>query len=68
MLWFHLKKKRTNKVNEVITKYVDTCAITINKLTDGSSVNRSTASNAIEIQDLVRRLNGSGLKVTYIFP
>ena len=54
----------TKKVNEVIAKYVDTSAINVNKLIDGSSVNRPTASNAIEIQDLVKRLNGSGLKVT----
>ena len=54
----------TKKVNEVIAKYVDTSAININKLIDGSSVNRSNASNAIAIQDLVRRKNGSGLKVT----
>ena len=56
----------TKKVNEVITKYVDTSAINLNKLIDGSSVNCPHASNAIAIQDLVRRLNGSGLKVTYI--
>ena len=54
----------TKKVNEVIAKYVDTSAINLNKLTDGSSVNRPNASNAIAIQDLVRRINGSGLKVT----
>ena len=54
----------TKKVNEVITEYVDTSAINLNKLIDGSSVNRSNASNAIAIQDLVRRINGSGLKVT----
>ena len=54
----------TKKVNEVITKYVDTSAINLNKLIDGSRVNRSNASNAIAIQDLVRRINGSGLKVT----
>ena len=54
----------TKKVNEVIAKYVDTSAINLNKLIDGSSVNRPTASNAIAIQDLVKRLNGSGLKVT----
>ena len=54
----------TKKVNEVITKYVDTNAINLNILIDGSSVNRSIASNAIAIQDLVRRINGSGLKVT----
>ena len=54
----------TKKVNEVIAKYVDTNAINLNKLIDESSVNRQTASNAIAIQDLVTRLNGSGLKVT----
>ena len=31
---------------------------------NGSSVNRPNASNAIAIQDLVKRLNGSGFKVT----
>ena len=54
----------TTKVNEVIAKYVDTSAINLNKLIDGSSVNRPNAPNAIAIQDLVRRINGSGLKVT----
>ena len=49
---------------EEITKYVDTSAINFNKLIDRSSVNRPTAYNAIVIQDLVKRLNGSGLKVT----
>ena len=57
----------TKKVNEVIAKYVDTRAINLNKQIDESSVNHPTASNAIAIQDLVRRINGSGLKVTYIF-
>ena len=57
----------TKKVNEVIAKYVDTSAINLNKLIYGSSVNRPNASNAIAIQDLVRRINGSGLKVSYIF-
>ena len=50
----------TKKVNEVIAKYADTSAINLNKLIDGSSVNRPNASNAIEIQDLVKRLNRSG--------
>ena len=54
----------TKEVNEVIAKYVDTSAIYLNKLIDGSSVNRSNASNTIAIQDLARRINGSGLKVT----
>ena len=40
----------TKKVNEVIAKYVDTSAINLNKLIDGSSVNRPNASNAIPIQ------------------
>ena len=56
----------TKKVNEVIAKYVDTSAINLNKLIDGSIVNRANVSNAIAIQDLVRRLNGSCLKVAYI--
>ena len=54
----------TKIVNEVIAKYVDTSAINLNKLIDGSSFNRPNASNAIAIQDIVRRINGSGLKVT----
>ena len=54
----------TTKVNEVIAKYVDTGAINLNKLIDESSVIRSNASNTIAIQDRVRRINGSGLKVT----
>ena len=57
----------TKKVSEVLAKYVDTSAINLNKLLDGSSVNRANASNVIAIQDLVIRLNGSGLKVTHIF-
>ena len=60
-------EKITKKVNEVIAKYADTSAINLNKLIDGSSVDRPNASNAIAIQDLLRRINGSGLKVTYIF-
>ena len=47
----------TKKVNEIIAKYVDAGAINPNKLIDGSSVNRSTACNAIAIQDLVKRIN-----------
>ena len=54
----------TKKVNEVIAKHIDTSAINLNKLIDGSSINRPNASNAIAIQDIVRRINGSGLKVT----
>ena len=58
-------EEMTKKVNEVIAEHVDTSAINLNKLIDGSRLNRPAACNAI--QDLVRRLNGSGLKVTYIF-
>ena len=47
-------------MNEVIATYVDTNAINVNKLIDGSSINRSNASNAIAIQYLVKPLNGSG--------
>ena len=54
----------TKKVKDVIARYVDTSAINLNKLIDGSGVNRPNASNAIAIQDIVKRLNGSGLKVT----
>ena len=38
-------------------------AINLSKLIDELSLNRSTASHAIAIQDLVKWLNGSGLKV-----
>ena len=57
-------KKITKNVKEVIAKYVDTSANNFNKLIDGSSVNRQTASKSIAMQDLVKKLNGSGLKVT----
>ena len=57
-------KEITKKVNEVITKYIDTSAINLKKLIDASSLNHPNASNAIAFQDLVKRLNGSGLKVT----
>ena len=50
-----------------IAKYVDTSSTNLIKLTDGSSVNRPTASNAIAIHGLVKRLNRSGLKVTKFF-
>ena len=57
----------TKNVIEVIAKYFDRSSINLSKLIDGSSVNRPTASNAIAIQDLVKRLNESGLKATLIF-
>ena len=47
----------TKQVNEVITRYIDTSAINLKKVIDGSSVNRPNASNVIAIQDLVKRLN-----------
>ena len=53
----------TKKVNEVIANYADMNAmnaINLNKLIDGSSIKRSNASKAISIQDLVKRINGSG--------
>ena len=53
----------TKKVNGVIAKYVGKIAINLNKLIDGSSVKRPNVTNAIAIQDLVKRLNGTGLKV-----
>ena len=55
----------TKQVNEVIAKYVDTSAINLNKLIDGSSVNRPNASNATAIQHLVRRINGSGYSLKH---
>ena len=54
----------TKTVNEVIAKYIHTSAINLNKQIDGSSVNRQNATNAVAIQDLVKRLNESGLNVT----
>ena len=51
------REEISKKLNEVIAKYVDTSAINLNKLIDGSSVNRPTASNSITIQDHVKRLN-----------
>ena len=44
----------SKKVMSVIAKYVDTSVSNLNKY--------PTASNAIAIQDLVKRLNLSGLK------
>ena len=55
----------TKKVKEVIAKYVDISAINLSKLMEGSSINCPTASNAIAIQDLVRQINGSGLKMIF---
>ena len=54
----------TKNVNEVIASMLIQVQLILTKLIDGSSVNRPNASNAIAIQDLVKRLNGSVLKVT----
>ena len=39
-------------------------AIILNKLIDGSSIKCTNTSKAVAIQDFVKRLNGSGLKIT----
>ena len=63
MLWFHHKKIIKN-LNEVKAKFVDTSAINLNKLIVGLSVNGPNASNVIAMQGHVKRLNGSGLKLS----
>ena len=52
------------KVNHVIAKYDNTSVINLNKLIEASSINRPNPAKAIAIQDLVKRINGSGLKIT----
>ena len=52
------------KVNDVIAKYDNTRAINLNKLIDGSSIKRPNPAKAIAIQDLLKQINGSGLKIT----
>ena len=52
------------KVNDVIAKYDNTSAIILNKLIDGSSIKGPIPAKAIAIQDLVKQINGSGLKIT----
>ena len=52
-----LPEEITKKINDVIEKYADTSAVNLNKLIDGSSIKRQNPSNAITIQDLVRRIN-----------
>ena len=51
------------KVNNVIAKYDNTSAINLNKLLDGSGIKRPNPAKAIVIQDLVKQINGSGLKI-----
>ena len=55
------------KVNDVIAKYDNTSAINLNKLIDGSSIKHPNNAKAIIIQDLVKQINRSVLKMTYIF-
>ena len=52
------------KLNDVIAKYDNTSAINLNKLIAGSSIKRPNPAKAIAIQDLVKQINGSGLKIT----
>ena len=52
------------EVNDVIAKYDNTSEINLNKLIDGSSIKRPNPAKAIAIQDLVKQINGSGLKIT----
>ena len=52
------------KVNNVIAKYDNTSAINLNKLIDGSSIKCPNPAKAIAILDLVKQINGSGLKIT----
>ena len=52
------------KVNDVIAKYDNTSAINLNKLIDGSGIKRPNSAQAIAIQNLVKQINGSGLKIT----
>ena len=52
------------KVNNVIAKYDNTSAINLNILIDGSSIKRPNSAKATAIQDLVKQINGSGLKFT----
>ena len=47
------------RAQSILSKYINTGAQNINSLIDGSGVQQ----NAIAIQDLARRLNGSGLKM-----
>ena len=57
----------TKKVDDVIAKYFAMNAmnaINFNKLIDRSSIKYTNTSKAVTIQDLVKRFNGSGLKIT----
>ena len=52
------------KVNDLTEKYDNTSAINLNKLIDRSSIKRPNPAKAIAIQDLVKEINGTGLKIT----
>ena len=52
----------TKKVKEVIAKYVDASAINLNKLIDGSNINRPNASNAIAISRPRKTVKWIGFK------
>ena len=47
-----------------MAKYDNTSAINLTKLIDGSSIKRPNPAKEIAIQDLVRQINGSTLKIT----
>jgi copper homeostasis protein CutC len=51
------------RAQSILSKYINTGAQNINNLIDGSGVGGAHQQKAIAIQDLVRKLNGSGLKV-----
>ena len=55
------------KVNDVIAKYDNTSVINLNKLIDGSSIERPNPAKAFAIQDLVKQINRSVVKITYNF-
>ena len=57
-------EENIEKVNDVIAKYGNISAINLNKLIDGSSNKRPNPAKAIAIQDLVKQINESGLKIT----
>ena len=50
----------SKRAQEILTKYINEGATNINRLIDGSGCKAS--QNAIAIQDLVKKLNGAGLK------
>lgn len=50
----------SKRAQEILSKYINDGASNINKLIDGSGC--KTSKNAIAIRDLVRTLNGAGLK------